>query len=99
MTKTIKILGTGCSKCQSMTSIVQNVIKENNINATVEKVEDIMEIMEYNVMSTPALVVDGIITLKGRVPNKTEVLDILKSNNSLKEDNSKTSCCSKNCNC
>lgn len=77
MTKTIKILGTGCAKCQSMTRVIQDVVSENNIDATIEKVEDIMEIMKFNVMTTPAFVIDGIITIKGRVPSKDEVLALL----------------------
>ncbi len=78
MSKVIKILGTGCPKCLSMTGVVKEVISENNIDATIEKVEDIMEIMKYNVMSTPALVIDDVITVKGRVPSKNEVLEFLK---------------------
>ena len=77
MTKVIKILGTGCPKCQSMTGIVKDVVSENNIDATIEKVEDIMKIVEYNVITTPALVIDEIITIKGRVPSKDEVLALL----------------------
>jgi len=77
MSKVIKILGTGCPKCKTMTSIVQDVVSENNIDATIEKVEDIMEIMTFNVMSTPALVIDDVITIKGRVPSKDEVLALL----------------------
>ncbi|EDM43015.1 Redox-active disulfide protein 2 [unidentified eubacterium SCB49] len=78
MSKIIKILGTGCPKCKSMTKVVNTVISENNIDATVEKIEDIMEIMKYNVMTTPALVIDDVITIKGRVPTNSEVLDLLK---------------------
>ena len=52
-------------------------ILENNIDATIEKVEDIMEIMEYNVITTPALVIDDVITIKGRVPTKKEILELL----------------------
>lgn len=74
---TIKILGTGCPKCQSMTRVVKDVVSENNIDATIEKVEDIMEIMKFNVMTTPALVIDDVITIKGRVPSKDEVLALL----------------------
>jgi len=77
MSKIIKILGTGCPKCQSMTGVVKDVVSLNNIDATVEKVEDIMEIMNYNVMVTPALVIDDVITIKGRVPSKDEVLALL----------------------
>ena len=75
--KIIKILGTGCPKCQSMTGVVKDVVSTNNIDARIEKVEDIMEIMKFNVMTTPALVIDGVITIKGRVPSKEEVLALL----------------------
>jgi len=77
MTKVIKILGTGCPKCQSMTGVVKDVVSENNIDATIEKVEDIMKIVEYNVITTPVLVIDDVITIKGRVPSKDEVLELL----------------------
>ena len=77
MTKVIKILGTGCPKCKSMTAVVKEVVEENNIDATIEKVEDIMEIMKFNIMTTPALVVNEAITIKGRVPTKSEVLALL----------------------
>ena len=76
--KTIKILGTGCPKCKSTTAIVEEVVAENNIDAKIIKVEDIMEIMEYNVLATPVLVVDEKITIKGRVPKKEEVKALLK---------------------
>ncbi|APY11353.1 thioredoxin family protein [Seonamhaeicola sp. S2-3] len=77
MSKVIKILGTGCPKCKTMTGVVEDVVSENNIDATIEKVEDIMEIMKFNVMTTPALVIDDVITIKGRVPSKDEVLALL----------------------
>ena len=77
MSKVIKILGTGCPKCKSMAGVVEDVVSKNNINATIEKVEDIMEIMKFNVMTTPVLVIDDVITIKGRVPSKDEVLTLL----------------------
>ena len=77
MSTIIKVLGTGCLKCKSMTAVVQEVVSENNIDATIEKVEDIMKIMEFNVMSTPALVIDDVVTIKGRIPSKEEVLALL----------------------
>jgi small redox-active disulfide protein 2 len=77
MTKVIKILGTGCPKCQSMTGVVKDVVSENDIDATIEKVEDIMEIMKFNIMITPALVIDDLITIRGRIPSKDEVFALL----------------------
>ena len=60
-----------------MTNIVQEVVKENHIDASIEKVEDIIQIMEFNIMTTAALVIDNIVTIKGRVPSKEEVLALL----------------------
>lgn len=77
MSITIKVLGTGCLKCKQTTSVVEEVIQENGIEATIEKIEDIMEIMKYNVMSTPALVINEKIIIKGRVPTRNEVLELL----------------------
>lgn len=77
MKKVIKILGTGCPKCLQTTNIVTDVVKNNNIDATIEKVEDIMEIMKYNILSTPAVVVDEVVVIKGRLPSKSELIDLL----------------------
>lgn len=76
--KTIKVLGTGCPKCQNLTRVVKDVVDENQIDASIEKVEDIVDIMNYNVMMTPALVIDDQIVSKGRIPSKEEVLEWLK---------------------
>ena len=65
----IKILGPGCPKCKTLDKITREVVEKNGINATITKVEDIMEIMKYGVMSTPALVVDEKVLVKGRVPS------------------------------
>ncbi len=78
MSKTVKILGTGCPKCKKTTSVVTDVVKENNFDVIIEKVEDIMDIMKYNIMSTPAIVVNEKVVIKGRVPSKSEVFEILK---------------------
>lgn len=74
MTAIVKILGTGCPKCKQTTRLVEMVINENNIDANVEKVEDIVKIMEYNILSTPAVVVNEEVKIKGRVPTKEEIL-------------------------
>ena len=80
MSIAIKILGTGCPKCKQTTAVVQEAVTENNIDATIEKVEDIMEIMKYNVMSTPAVVINNEIKIKGRVPSKAEITSLLMEN-------------------
>jgi len=69
----IKILGTGCPKCKTLEQLTRDVVSKNGIEATVTKVEDIMEIMKYNIMTTPALVIDGKVVLKGRVPSSDEL--------------------------
>ena len=73
----IKILGTGCAKCKTLDKAVRDVVAKNKIEATVSKVEDIMVIMQYNVMTTPALVVDGKVLVKGRVPSENELKELL----------------------
>ncbi|MCX6243435.1 MAG: thioredoxin family protein [Bacteroidetes bacterium] len=73
----IKILGPGCPKCRSLDKLTREVVEKNGINATITKVEDIMEIMKYGVMSTPALVVDEKVLVKGRVPSSDEIKQLL----------------------
>jgi len=73
----IKVLGTGCSKCKSLEKVTREVVAKNGINATITKIEDIMEIMKYNVMTTPALVVDDKVVLKGKVPSEAELTILL----------------------
>lgn len=75
--KDVKILGTGCPKCKQTTAIVEETVSKLGIEAKVEKVEDIMEIMKYNILSTPAVVVDGHVVFKGRVPSAHEMEAIL----------------------
>ena len=74
--KNIKILGTGCPKCKKTTRLVEEAVKESGLEASVEKVEDIMEIMKYNILSTPAVVIDEEVTIKGRVPTKSELVEL-----------------------
>ena len=73
----IKILGTGCGKCKTTYAVIEKVIKENNIAATITKVEDMMEIMNYNILTTPAVVVDDEVKIKGYVPSEREVKELL----------------------
>ena len=73
----IKVLGTGCTKCKSLEKATNEAIAKTGVDATVTKVDDIMEIMQYGVMSTPALVVDGNIVVKGRVPSVEEISKLI----------------------
>jgi small redox-active disulfide protein 2 len=73
----IKILGTGCPKCKTLEKLTREVVEQNGINATITKVEDIVEIMKYGIMSTPALVVDEKVEIKGRVPSLDEIRKVL----------------------
>jgi small redox-active disulfide protein 2 len=73
----VKILGTGCPKCKTLEQVTRDVISQNGIDAIVTKVEDIMEIMKYNIMTTPAIVVDGKVVVKGRVPSADEIKKLL----------------------
>lgn len=73
----IKVLGPGCAKCKSTYHVIEKVLKENQVEATLTKVDDIMEIMNYNVMTTPAVVVDGVVKLKGQVPAESDVKKML----------------------
>ncbi|WP_010421632.1 thioredoxin family protein [Anaerophaga thermohalophila] len=65
----IKVLGTGCPKCRTLEKLTRDAVEELGIDANISKVEDIMEIMQYNVAKTPALIVDGRIVVKGNVPS------------------------------
>ena len=76
----IKVLGTGCARCKSLEEVTRNAVKELNIDATVEKVEDIQKIMEYAVMRTPALVIDEKVVLSGQVPKINQLKDLLINN-------------------
>jgi small redox-active disulfide protein 2 len=69
----IEILGTGCPKCKKLTQLVTEVVKETGVEAEIQKVEKIDEIMSYGVMTTPALVVDGKVVVAGRLPTRDEV--------------------------
>lgn len=73
----IKILGTGCSRCKSLEQVTRNAVAEMGIKADIVKEEDIVKIMSYGVMRTPALVIDDKIALSGRVPSLTEIKEVL----------------------
>ncbi|MCK9338575.1 MAG: thioredoxin family protein [Bacteroidales bacterium] len=72
----VEILGTGCPNCKKTYEIVEKVIKENNIDASIRKEQDILEIVKYNVMSLPAVVIDGEVKIKGYVPSEKEIKEL-----------------------
>ena len=73
----IKILGTGCSKCGKLEKNIETALKELNMEATVEKVENLAQIVSYGVMSTPGLVIDEEVKAIGKVPSVKEIKKML----------------------
>lgn len=69
----IEILGMGCSNCNKLYQNALEAVKQSGKEAEVVKVEDIQKIMDYEVMSTPALVIDGVVKVKGKVPKVEEI--------------------------
>ena len=73
----IKVLGSVCAKCKTTYEMIEKIVKENQLDATLSKVEDIVELLNYGIMTTPAIVVDGEVKLKGHVPTESEIKKIL----------------------
>jgi small redox-active disulfide protein 2 len=76
--KRVQILGTGCPKCKLLAANAEAAVKAAGIEVTVEKVEKIAEIVKFNVMLTPALVVDGQVKSAGKVLSVEEIKAMLK---------------------
>ncbi len=77
--KNIKVLGTGCATCKQLEKLVRQAVADIRIDASIEKVEDIQDIISYNVMATPALVVDEEVKVSGRLPSLDEIRQLLAS--------------------
>ena len=73
----IKVLGPGCAKCKTTYNVIEKVIKENDLDVKLTKVDDIMEMMNYNILTTPAVVVDEVVKMKGQVPTESDVKQLL----------------------
>jgi small redox-active disulfide protein 2 len=73
----IEVLGTGCAKCEKVEEVVRRAVAEAGVDAEVVKVKDIREILKYKVMMTPAVAVDGVVKIAGRVPAVDEVKALL----------------------
>ena len=77
---TVKILGSGCKKCNTLESRVRSLVAENNIDAAVEKVTDIQEMISYGIMMTPALVINEKVKSAGIIPGDETIINWLKEN-------------------
>lgn len=75
--KDIKILGTGCPKCNKLEELSKKAAEESGVEFSIEKVKDINKIMEFGVMTTPALVVDGEVKVTGKVPSLDELKKLI----------------------
>jgi len=75
----IKVLGPGCAKCKKAEELVKQVVDEAKVEATVEKVTDLMQIAGYGVFGTPAIVINGEVKCVGKIPTKQEVLNWINS--------------------
>lgn len=73
----IEILGTGCAKCKTLFELTKEAVAKSGKFVQIEKVEDPIAIMNYGVMSTPALVIDGVVKISGRVPSVDEIVSLL----------------------
>jgi len=75
----IKILGGGCPNCKRLEKLAREAASELGIEATFTKVQDLDKIMAYDILSTPALVVDEVVKVSGRVPRKDEIVTLLQT--------------------
>jgi small redox-active disulfide protein 2 len=73
----IQVLGPGCAKCKELMKRTESAVQNLGLEAAVEKVTDLNEIMKFGIMMTPALVVDGAVKIAGRVPTEAEIQTIL----------------------
>ena len=69
----IKILGTGCAKCNKLEEMVREVVSDLGADADIVKITDLNEILDYDIMMTPGLVVNGDVVCSGRLPKKDEI--------------------------
>ena len=77
----IQILGTGCPKCRTLESNAKEALAETNLDAEIVKVSDINEIMEFGVLMTPALAINGDVKSSGKILTKDQIIDILNNYN------------------
>ena len=73
----IRVLGPGCAKCSKTEKLIQEVIRETEVDASVEKVSDMLQIASYGVFGTPSVIVNGEVKCSGKVPKKADILSWL----------------------
>ena len=73
----IKILGTGCAKCKRLEQVTRSAVAELGVTAELSKVTEMTEIMSYDILSTPGLVIDGKVVSSGRLPSKAEITSMI----------------------
>ncbi len=73
----IKVFGPGCAKCHKTEKIVREAVAESGVEATIQKVTDVMEIAKQGVFGTPAVVIDGDVKCVGKIPKKEDVINWL----------------------
>ena len=78
----IRVLGAGCSRCNKLFRLASQAVRETGVEARVERVEDLAEILSYDILMTPALVIDGAVQAAGRVPGLEELKDLLRAHSS-----------------
>ena len=74
----IKILGSGCARCNELEKLCRNIAAENDINADIQKITDLKEIMSYGIMQTPGLVINGKVKISGKLPTTSTLLNWMK---------------------
>ena len=74
----IKILGSGCARCNELEKLCRNIAAENDINADIQKITDLKEIMSYGIMQTPGLVINGKVKISGKLPTASTLLNWMK---------------------
>ncbi len=73
----VKVLGPGCANCKRLEAMVNKVVHDRGLEAKVEKVTDYADMMRWNIMHTPGLVIDDVLVSSGRIPSETEIISWL----------------------
>jgi len=77
MSINIKVLGTGCHKCKALEKTIREVVDENRYDAEIEKVEDIVKIMNYGILATPGMAINDKVVASGRLLSKDEIKNLI----------------------